>query len=181
MLVSGGLVPLTISYSFLSHSYSRQSPSSLFMASSLEPIGVLTGLLFSALSRFNVVSFYRAGFSPFTLKGALGPDFRYRRARVGRILAAQSYFFVVSPLLDLEAVRKTHLNINRWSDEEVIAWKGSYVSGCAATAVAVRTLRYDHPAFLNLAGSYFCKRGIECSFLTEHRCHALERTSFAVC
>ena len=107
------------------------------MASSLESIGVFTGLLFSALNRFNVVSFYKAGLSPFTLKGALGPNFRYRRARVGRILAALSYFFVASPLLDLEAVRKTHLNINRWSDEEVLAWKGSYVSGCAATAVAV--------------------------------------------
>jgi hypothetical protein len=39
-------------------------------------------------------------------------------------------------LLDTEEVRKTHWNINRWKDEEVLAWKNSYVSSCAAIAVA---------------------------------------------
>jgi hypothetical protein len=38
--------------------------------------------------------------------------------------------------LDTEEVRKTHWNINRWKDDEVLAWKNSYVSSCAAIAVA---------------------------------------------
>lgn len=39
-------------------------------------------------------------------------------------------------LLDTEEVRKTHWNINRWSDVEVLAWKTSYVTSCSAIAVA---------------------------------------------
>jgi hypothetical protein len=39
-------------------------------------------------------------------------------------------------LLDTEEVRKTHWNINRWKDQEVLAWKSSYVTSCSAIAVA---------------------------------------------
>jgi hypothetical protein len=83
------------------------------MTSSSGTIGVLAGLLFSALRRYNVLGFYKVGLSPFTLSDALGPSLRYRRARVGRFLAALSYVSIASTLVDLEAVRKTHLNINR--------------------------------------------------------------------
>ena len=137
ILVSGGRIPLTISYP-LPYSYLHKSPASWFMATPNAPIGVLAGLI--VLARYNILSFYTVGLSPFTLSDALGPSLRYRRARVGRFLAALSYVSIASTLVDLEAVRKTHLNINRWSNEEVLAWKGSYVSGCSATAVAVCTL-----------------------------------------
>jgi hypothetical protein len=39
-------------------------------------------------------------------------------------------------LLDMEEVRKTHWNINRWKDEEVLVWKRAYVTRCSAIAVA---------------------------------------------
>lgn len=38
--------------------------------------------------------------------------------------------------LDTEEVRKTHWNINRWKDEDVLAWENSYVSSRAAISVA---------------------------------------------
>lgn len=82
----------------------------------------------------------------YVLKDAVDPSFEYRKARVGRVLAVTSYFWVLTLLVDLEAVRKTHLNINRWRDEELLTWKNSYVSGCNAIAVAVSHVIYvlDH-------------------------------------
>lgn len=99
--------------------------------------GIMLGLVLAFLTRFDILSIYKAAASPFTLADALGPGLRYRRARVGRFLAALSYISIASFLVDLEAVRKTHLNINRWKNEELLAWKSSYVAGCSATAVAV--------------------------------------------
>jgi hypothetical protein len=107
------------------------------MIEPLEPAGVIVALTVAFLNRYNILSYYKASVSPFTLEYVLGPSLRYRRARVGRFLAGLSYSWIASSIVDLEAVRKTHLNINRWKDGELLAWKGSYVDGCSATAVAV--------------------------------------------
>jgi hypothetical protein len=68
------------------------------------------------------------------LEFLLTPGFSYRSARYGRIGTALHYL----GLHDTDAVRKCHLEINRWKDEDVLAWKTSYVSSCSAIAVAVR-------------------------------------------
>lgn len=71
------------------------------------------------------------------LEFLLTPGFSYRSARYGRIGTALHYL----GLHDTDAVRKCHLEINRWKDEDVLAWKTSYVSSCSAIAVAVRIYR----------------------------------------
>jgi hypothetical protein len=71
------------------------------------------------------------------LEFLLTPGFSYRSARYGRVGNALHYL----GLHDTDAVRKCHLEINRWKDEDVLAWKTSYVSSCSAIAVAVRIYR----------------------------------------
>lgn len=56
----------------------------------------------------------------------------YRRARFGHA----GDLLYITGLVDTDAVRDTHFNINFWTDEETLAWKTSYVTSCNATAVA---------------------------------------------
>ena len=39
-------------------------------------------------------------------------------------------------VIDTDSIRETHFNINFWTDEEVLAWKASYLQGCNAISVA---------------------------------------------
>jgi hypothetical protein len=116
------------------------------------------------------------------LRKVFRPNFRYRRARVGRFLAVISYFPLASTIVDLEAVRKTHLNINRWKDKELLEWKNSYVTGCSAIAVAVRFLSLSQLSpCLRIPGCYFCKRGLERAVFAEYGCDTLVGESLALC
>jgi hypothetical protein len=65
----------------------------------------------------------------FDVSSAPGSYAAVRFGTVGDVLSGLGF-------LDTEEVRKTHWNINRWKDEEVLAWKSSYVSSCSAIAVA---------------------------------------------
>ena len=56
----------------------------------------------------------------------------YRRARFGHA----GGLLYVTGLVDTDALRDAHFNINFWTDEEAMAWKRSYVTSCNATAVA---------------------------------------------
>jgi hypothetical protein len=56
----------------------------------------------------------------------------YRRARFGHL----GDLLYISGLVDTDAVRDVHFNINFWTDEEAMAWKNSFVSSCNATSIA---------------------------------------------
>ena len=64
------------------------------------------------------------------------PANEYRRARYGVTGIVIHWLFI----LDMDEVQRYHWDINRWKDEEVIAWKTGYLSTCSAIAVAVRQL-----------------------------------------
>jgi hypothetical protein len=96
-------------------------------------------------------------------KFLLTPGFSYRSARYGRIGTALHYLGFV----DTDAVRKCHLNINRWKDDDVLAWKTSYVSSCSAIAVAVRFYCVLHATLsLTLIGCYLCNSRPHRTFIT---------------
>ncbi|KAJ9619127.1 hypothetical protein H2204_012774 [Knufia peltigerae] len=44
-------------------------------------------------------------------------------------------FFGITRLVDTDAVRQLHWNINTWTDDEVMAWKQSYISNCLKGAI----------------------------------------------
>ena len=56
----------------------------------------------------------------------------YRRARFGHV----GDLLYITGLVDTDAVRDVHFNINFWTDEEAMAWKNSFVSSCNATSIA---------------------------------------------
>ncbi len=56
----------------------------------------------------------------------------YRHARFGHL----GDLLYVSGLVDTDAVRDVHFNINFWTDEEAMAWKNSFVTSCNATSIA---------------------------------------------
>lgn len=62
-----------------------------------------------------------------------GRDSYYERQRWGsweRLLG-------LTRIIDTKAVGQLHWNINTWTDDEVMAWKQSYISTCTAVQVAV--------------------------------------------
>lgn len=104
----------------------------------------------------------------------LGPGFSYRSGRYGRIGTALHYL----GLVDTDAVRKCHLNINRWKDDDVLAWKTSYVSSCSAIAVAVRFYCVLRATLsLMLIGCYLCDSRPHRTFITQHVPNALDGKS----
>ena len=56
----------------------------------------------------------------------------YRHARFGHL----GDLLYITGLVDTDAVRDVHFNINFWTDEEAMAWKSSFVSSCNATSIA---------------------------------------------
>ena len=67
------------------------------------------------------------------LKYITGLNFQYCDARWG-------FFGHVASLcrmINTGEIRKLHWNINTWKDEEVLAWKKSYMSACTAIQVSV--------------------------------------------
>ena len=79
---------------------------------------------------YHILSTWKVRFGQiFNVSSAEGSYAAVRFGSLGDILSGLG-------LLDTEEVRKTHWNINRWKDDEVLAWKNSYVSSCAAIAVA---------------------------------------------
>ena len=59
----------------------------------------------------------------------------YRHARFG-VFGEFMYFL---NLVDTDALQELHWNINVWTDEEILAWKASYLASCNAISVAVRS------------------------------------------
>lgn len=51
-----------------------------------------------------------------------------------RLLSWLSWFIA----FDTDAVQELQKNINTWTDDEILAWKTSYIDSCNAIAVAVR-------------------------------------------
>ncbi|MCJ1280910.1 hypothetical protein MMC26_000227 [Xylographa opegraphella] len=56
----------------------------------------------------------------------------YHRARYG-VTGIMIHWLSI---LDMDEVQRYHWDINRWKDEEVLAWKTGYLSTCSAIAVA---------------------------------------------
>lgn len=77
------------------------------------------------------------GAGPFSVLSALkyitGLNFQYRDARWGLFGHVAS----LCGLINTGEIRKLHWNINTWKDEEVLAWKESYMSACTAIQVSV--------------------------------------------
>ncbi|MCJ1288473.1 hypothetical protein MMC34_000001 [Xylographa carneopallida] len=65
-------------------------------------------------------------------KLVLNPANEYRRARYGVAGILIHWLYI----LDMDEVQRYHWDINRWKDEEVLAWKTGYLSTCSAIAVA---------------------------------------------
>ncbi len=63
--------------------------------------------------------------------------FQYRTRRFGLIWGA---FLFLSSIVDTDSLQRAHLNINLWTDAEILTWKESHLAACNAVAVAVRNL-----------------------------------------
>ncbi|KAI1617153.1 hypothetical protein EDD36DRAFT_462013 [Exophiala viscosa] len=61
-----------------------------------------------------------------------GGAYSYQRQRWG----PWGHFLGLTRLVDTKAVQELHWNINTWTDEEVMAWKQSFISTCSAIQVA---------------------------------------------
>lgn len=58
----------------------------------------------------------------------------YRISRFGALKGSLLYF---SGLVDIDSLEATHLAMNFWTDEELIAWKNSFIASLNAISVAV--------------------------------------------
>ena len=77
---------------------------------------------------FDTATRFVASLSEFSASFGAG----YRRARFGHL----GDLLYITGLVDTDAVRDVHFNINFWTDEEALAWKNSFVSSCNATSIA---------------------------------------------
>ena len=64
----------------------------------------------------------------------------YREARFG----AWGWWLYFFHLVDTDGAQENHWRINTWTDDEVIAWKNSYLANCNAITVAVCVLISTH-------------------------------------
>ena len=78
---------------------------------------------------------------------------KYREQRFGGLVRALSWTIVFDP----DAVQELQKNIDTWTDDEVLAWKASYIDSCNAIAVAVSRCRVNNLTLLTLEGCYFCE------------------------
>ncbi|KAH0839112.1 hypothetical protein AYO21_04705 [Fonsecaea monophora] len=62
----------------------------------------------------------------------IGLDYFYEWQRWGTL----GHFLSVCRLVDTNGVRQLHWNINTWTDDEVLAWKQSYMTTCSSIEVA---------------------------------------------
>ena len=60
-------------------------------------------------------------------------DVRYRERRWGN----WGHLLACFGLVDTAEIRQLHWNINVWTDQEVRAWKESYMAACSAIQVSV--------------------------------------------
>lgn len=81
------------------------------------------------------------GFIASTMEFSASIGAGYRRARFGRL----GDLLYITSLVDTDAVRDVHFNINFWTDEEAMAWKNSFVSSCNATSIAVSSHTLSNP------------------------------------
>lgn len=58
---------------------------------------------------------------------------KYREARFNPLVGSLSW-----TIFDKDAVQELQKHINTWTDDDVLAWKASYIDSCNAIAVAVR-------------------------------------------
>ena len=75
---------------------------------------------------------------PATVRYFFSDDVRYRQRRWG----AWGHLLPCFGLVDTTEIRQLHWNINVWTDQEVMAWKESYMSACSAIQVSVRKDSY---------------------------------------
>lgn len=88
--------------------------------SGIEVIGLVAGLVPLAVNVYLV---------------AFGAGSDYRTRRFGRWTG---FFVHLCPgIVDTDALKEAHLDINTWTDDEVLAWKASHLTSCNAIAVAV--------------------------------------------
>jgi hypothetical protein len=85
--------------------------------SAIEGIGALIGATYTSLS------------GPKENR-KVGPYHRNRFGWIGRAFASVG-------LLDLKGIQKIHWDINYWTNEEVMAWRKSYISNCSSVTIAV--------------------------------------------
>ncbi|KIW24117.1 uncharacterized protein PV07_09849 [Cladophialophora immunda] len=62
----------------------------------------------------------------------IGLDYFYEWQRWGLL----GHFLSFCGLVDTSSVRQMHWNINTWTDDEVLAWKQSYMTTCSSIEVA---------------------------------------------
>jgi len=58
---------------------------------------------------------------------------KYRQRRFSYPVRVLSWLFA----FDTDAVQELQKNINTWTDDEILAWKTSYIDSCNAISVAV--------------------------------------------
>ena len=69
-------------------------------------------------------------------------SFSYREARFG---AFWGNFVYLTGIVDTDALQTLHWNINSWNEDEMIAWKNSFISSLNSVSVAVRQNLQTYP------------------------------------
>jgi hypothetical protein len=109
--------------------------------SSIEAVGIILGAFQGAAHQNS----YTNRLSTATRK--------YREQRFGWLVRVLSWTIVFDP----DAVQELQKNINSWTNDEVLAWKASYIDSCNAIAVAVSRYSVNNLTLLTFQGCYFCE------------------------